>query len=112
MLEEIITPVTVWVLTSVLSAAVGVLGVLLKQEAKRRAEEAKRQHAMEAGTRIFLRSQLRMMHERYVVDNKPCSIEAKEEAADVYNAYHDLGGNGVGTHLYEEIKEAHISKER
>lgn len=108
MRESIVVPVAVWLLTAVLGALAGSLRERLKAERMNRAQADERQRAMEDGTRVFLRSQLRMMHERYVVDCKPCSIEAKEEATTVYNAYHALGGNGTGTYLYNEIMEAHV----
>ena len=36
----------------------------------------------------------------------------KEHAAQVYEAYHALGGNGTATALYEEIRDCRIGNER
>ena len=46
--------------------------------------------------------------QKYVVDGRGCSADIKEQATSIYQAYHDLGGNGTGTHLYGELMEAHV----
>ena len=48
------------------------------------------------------------LHRRYVVQGNPCSAADKQQVDDVYHHYHDeLGLNGPGTHMYNEIMEAH-----
>lgn len=64
--------------------------------------------AMQEGTRTMLRSRLVDLHARYVVSGKGCPDWAKREASQVYAAYHGMGGNGTGTHYYQEIIEAPI----
>ena len=36
------------------------------------------------------------------------SYEAKERADSLYHAYHSLGGNGVGTHIHDELIAAYV----
>ena len=67
--------------------------------------------AMQEGTRTMLRSRLVDLHERYVVSGKGCPDWVKQEASQVYGAYHGMGGNGTGTHYFEEIIEAPIRGE-
>lgn len=67
--------------------------------------------AMQEGTRTMLRSRLVDLHERYVVSGTGCPDWVKQEAAQVYDAYHGMGGNGTGTHYYEEIISAPIRGE-
>mgnify|MGYP007064646396 CR=1 FL=1 len=48
------------------------------------------------------------LHHRYVVQGEPCSAANKQQVDDIYHHYHDeLGLNGPGTHMYNEIMEAH-----
>lgn len=70
--------------------------------------------AMQEGTRTMLRSRLVDLHERYVVSGAGCPDWVKHEAAQVYGAYHGMGGNGTGTHYYHEIIDAPVrgKKER
>ena len=37
---------------------------------------------------------------------------AYENFCEMYEAYHRLGGNGMITHMYEEVKELEIRKEK
>ncbi|WP_333790124.1 hypothetical protein [Parolsenella catena] len=67
--------------------------------------------AMQEGTRTMLRSRLVDLHARYVVSGKGCPDWVKREASQVYAAYHGMGGNGTGTHYFEEIIEAPIRGE-
>lgn len=41
--------------------------------------------------------QLHLQHDKYVLQDKWCSPEDKEDVKELYEAYHDLGGNGLGT---------------
>ena len=68
----------------------------------------RRVDAMQEGTRAILRSRLLDLHERYVVTGDGCPYWVKDEAEQVYRAYHGLGGNGTGTHYYREIMKMHV----
>lgn len=70
---------------------------------------AKWGRAIICGMRALLRADLNRIHREYVQAGKPVPIEVKDEADDVYAAYHALGGNGVGTHLHEEILAANAA---
>ena len=50
-------------------------------------------------------------HRDYVVSGRACPVRVKEQATSVYAAYHDLGGNGTGTKLYQEIMNAHVEED-
>ena len=71
-----------------------------------------RQSAMEQGMRALMKSQLLAIHERYVQHGEPMPMEVKDEADQVYDAYHVLGGNGVGSELHRQIMQAHVSDDR
>lgn len=97
-----------WVIAPLLSAAVGYLVAAARGLAKRGSEHGE---AMEQGMRALLRQQLIDYHDQYVVRGRPCPVGIKEQATSVYTAYHGLGGNGTGTHLYEEIMDAHVKED-
>ncbi len=87
------------VLSCLVSSAVG--GVLAYLAA-RREKSAKRDKALGEGVRSLLRNQLIEYHEKYT-ERGYCPIYVKESARHSYEAYHELGGNGVITKLYEDI---------
>ena len=74
---------------------------------KTKQEEIEReQNRKMLGELLFYR--LEDLHRRYVVQGNPCSAADKQQVDDVYHHYHDeLGLNGPGTHMYNEIMEAH-----
>ena len=85
------------------------LGVLTGWMATRWRITRRRESAMQDGMRILLRARLIDIHERYVEQGEECPVDVKEEADEAYHAYHALGGNGTGTHLHDEIMNAHIA---
>ena len=104
-----------WVMPVVLSALVGSLLTkvrAMEQSSRERDAEAERvSRAQQRGMVALLRAQLIDMHERYVESGDPCPVSVKEQATSIYQPYHDLGGNGTGTRLYQEIMEAHVRRE-
>ena len=101
-----------WVISPVLAAAVGALSGALKTFKRRERElDARRdaEHAaLMAGVRELLKAQPYDMHRKYVVDGSPMPYSEKERADGVYRAYHAIGGNGTGTHVYEELVDAYV----
>ena len=61
------------------------------------------------GTMLLLRVQLIEYHDRYMSLGSIPSY-AYENFCEMYEAYHELGGNGMVTKMYEEIQELHIGK--
>lgn len=64
--------------------------------------------ALKEGMRTMLRGRLVDLHAQHVITGAGCPEAVKTEAQRVYEAYHALGGNGVGTQLYKEILHAHV----
>lgn len=67
--------------------------------------------AMLSGMRSLLRNALMETHRRCVIQQKYCEVVDKEVTERNYIAYHDLGGNGTGTRLYEEIMALPIKED-
>lgn len=64
----------------------------------------KRERALEEGLKCLLRSKLIDFHEKYT-ERGYCPIYVKEAARRSYEAYHNLGGNGVVTKLFRDLME-------
>lgn len=111
-------PMTRQILMSALTSVVGALvGWLLnsvrtrtrqlREKTDQEREERERNRAV-LGELLFYR--LEDLHRRYVIQGYPCSAADKQQVDRVYRHYHDeMGLNGPGTHMYEEIMEAHQS---
>lgn len=65
-------------------------------------EDKKVRDANSRGTMLLLRSQLKMYHKEYMERGYITSSELSEYL-EIYDAYHELGGNGVATHWKEDI---------
>lgn len=111
-------PMTQQLLMSALTSAVGALvGWLLNsvrtrtrqlREKTDQEREEREQNRAVLGELLFYR--LEDLHRRYVIQGYPCSAADKQQVDRVYRHYHDeLGLNGPGTHMYDEIMEAHQS---
>lgn len=76
------------------------------RDASRREHEEREQNRAILGELMFYR--LEDLHRRFVIEGYPCSAADKQQVDRVYRHYHDdLGLNGPGTHMYDEIMEAH-----
>ncbi|MCI2149570.1 MAG: hypothetical protein LKK28_08390 [Bifidobacterium crudilactis] len=103
-MDYISTTALGWLITTALGGLVGFLASFLRKSANR-------DKALTQGMRVLLRARLIDIHEKYVEHDELCPVNVKEEADEVYTAYHGLGGNGTGTHLHDEIMDAHISSD-
>lgn len=61
------------------------------------------------GTMLLLRVQLIEYHDKYMAQGSIPSY-AYENFCEMYEAYHMLGGNGMVTHMYDDIKKLEIRK--
>jgi cbb3-type cytochrome oxidase subunit 3 len=86
--------------TIILPIALGYIVWLLQQQKKDKS-------ANERGTMLLLRVQLIEYHTKYMRLGEIPSY-AYQNFEEMYEAYHDLGGNGMVKKMYEEIKELHI----
>ena len=87
--------------TIALPILLGYIVWLLKNQKKSR-------DANSRGTMLLLRVQLIEYHDKYMSLGHIPSY-AYENFCEMYEAYHSLGGNGMITHMYEEVKELEIS---
>ena len=88
------------VATTGISAGIGYLSVTWRKT-----------NAMKHGLEALLRQKLIEIHHKTVAAGKPVPYDTKAQADMLYTAYHDLGGNGVGTRVHDEIMAAHVEEE-
>ena len=84
----------------VLTALMGYVVWILKEQKKDRDANSK-------GTMLLLRVQLIEYHSKYMGLGE-IPTYAYQNFCEMYKAYHDLGGNGMVTKMYEEIQELHL----
>lgn len=97
----------------VMTAVVGALGAAVKMHKEReRKADAKfdaEHDLLLQSMRALMKSELFRLHAEYVQTGKHVPLDIKEQANSVHEVYAGLGGNGVGTHLWQELMDAHAS---
>lgn len=88
---------------SILSAS-GILGIGTRAILTRLKNQESRQKALELGVQALLRDRMLYCYNKYM-EAGYAPIYAKENFENMYQQYHELGGNGVITHLHEEFME-------
>ena len=86
--------------TIILPVLLGYIVWLLKRQKRDRDANSK-------GTMLLLRVQLIGYHEEWM-ERGYITKHGIENFMEMYDAYHALGGNGMVTHLLEEVKELQI----
>ena len=95
--------ITATVITAIITGLVSfVMGSVLSYFTSKGKRAIEREKATSDGMRELLRSRLIEYHDKYT-EKGFCPIYAKESATNSYKAYHNLGGNGVITKLYNDI---------
>ena len=84
----------------VLPVALGYIVWLLKQQKKDRDANSK-------GTMLMLRAKLIEYHKEWTERNY-ITKHGLQNFIEMYEAYHELGGNGMVTHLLEEVEGLQI----
>ena len=88
--------------TVALPIVLGYIVCLLQRQKRDRDANSK-------GTMLLLRVQLIEYHDKYMEQGNIPSY-AYDNFIEMYEAYHELGGNGMVTKMYEEIRELHLKK--
>lgn len=99
-MEQILLQTYKIALPIVLTALMGYIVWILKHQKKDRDANSK-------GTMLLLRVQIIEYHDKYIREGKIPSY-AYENFDEMYQAYHELGGNGMITKMYEEVQELHL----
>ena len=70
--------------------------------------ERRKVDAVGEGVRALLRAEIIHAHREYYEDARPLTLSQRTHLGDVYTAYHDLGGNGTATKLWDDLKELEV----
>ena len=100
--EQILLQTYTVALPIVLTALMGYVVWILKRQKKDR-------DANSRGTMLLLRVQIIEYHDKYVREGKIPSY-AYENFDEMYQTYHELGGNGMITKMYKEVQELHLKQ--
>lgn len=97
-----ITQILVAILTVVVTPLMGYIVWLLKEQKKDR-------NAQEKGIMLLLRVQLIEYHDKYMRKGK-IPTYAFQNFEDMYEAYHELGGNSMAEKMHDEINELRLQQ--
>ena len=86
--------------TIVLPILLGYIVWLLKNQKKDRDANSK-------GTMLLLRAKLIEYHKEWM-ERGYITTHGIQNFLEMYSAYHDLGGNGMVTHLKEEVEKLEV----
>ena len=100
--SEKVKEILIQTYTIVLPVLLGYIVWLLKNQKKDRDANSK-------GTMLLLRVQLIEYHAKYTALGTIPSY-AYQNYCEMYEAYHELGGNGMVTKMKQEIEELHIKR--
>lgn len=92
-------PMVVWVLKRFIGSK---LDDLARRRESERITIEMHDAAMEKGMRSLLRAELIHEHRKWTGKGY-CPLESKEYAQHTYEAYHELGGNDIGTSMYHDL---------
>lgn len=101
---EIIMQIMAIALPVVLTSLMGYIVWLLKEQKRDRDANSK-------GTMLLLRVQLIEYHSKYMEMGEIPSY-AYSNFEEMYEAYHELGGNGMITKMYQEIQALHLKTKK
>jgi uncharacterized protein YsxB (DUF464 family) len=79
------------------------IGAAYKRLAKKLHQQICDQKALKEGTLALLRSEIIRIYDKYTY-REQIPIYAMENVLALYDAYHELGGNGTITKLIEELR--------
>ena len=68
------------------------------------------QKSQKAASKLLIKMELRQLHKSICVNQEGCSIEDKDDATQLYNAYKALGGNGTGESMYKDIMATQVTE--
>lgn len=97
------------VLQGLMTIIVGYVGLKIKKHEDDKEKERKESEAIKNGIRAVLRDRIIQAYNYFSRVGK-IKIEELENISNMYIAYHDLGGNGVITSIYNKVLDIPIAK--
>lgn len=109
MLKELLMQTYVIILPIVLGYIVWLLKTQTAKKQKAEQQNETIARASEKGIMLLLRIQLIEYHEKYI-ERESIPSYAYQNFEEMYNTYHELGGNGMVTKMFDEIKALPIEQ--
>jgi hypothetical protein len=97
------------IIISIVSAS-GILGIGTRAILARLQSQESKQKALGLGVQALLRDRMLHSYNKYT-ELGYAPVYAKENFENMYQQYHELGGNGVMTKLHVEFMELPTNKE-
>lgn len=91
-------------LQGLMTIIVGYVGVKLKRRDLEKEKEREESEAIKNGIRAVLRDRILQAYNHFSAKGK-IQVEELENISNMYIAYHNLGGNGVVTSIYNKVLE-------
>lgn len=104
---DLITDTYLTILPIVTTALMGYIVWLLQEQQKGKKIEYRKREANSNGTKLILLYMLQRLHTEYMYQGY-VTYEQQTRFKEIYDAYHDLGGNDYGTRMWEDIKKIEI----
>lgn len=79
----------------------------LDEMADEKAKQDRINSAVMNGIKVLLRDRISYYYDKYA-ESDTIPENVLNELTEIYHAYHDLNGNGVGTKMYTELKSKHL----
>lgn len=101
-----------WIIKYWLEALFGVVSLAFAASYRRLSKRLKKRQEAERSLKDGV---LALLHDRlyqacsYYIAQGEIDTESLRNIEYIYNAYHELGGNGTGTTLYERVKALKIN---
>ena len=92
------------VLQGLMTIIVGYVGLKIKKREEEKEKEIEESEAIKNGIRAVLRDRILQAYNHFSAKGK-IHIEELENISNMYIAYHNLGGNGVVTSIYNKVLE-------
>ena len=92
------------ILQGLMTIIVGYVGIKIKKHEDDKEKERKESEAIKNGIRAVLRDRIVQAYNHFSSKGK-IKIEELENISNMYIAYHNLGGNGVVTSIYNKVLE-------
>ena len=92
------------IVVAIITSTMGLIGVIVGVIGTIYAKRSSKRTALANGVLCLLRAEIIRNHDKYT-ERREIPIYAKESLEKVYTSYHELGGNGTMTDLYNECME-------
>lgn len=89
-------------LAGAVTTIIALIKLIMTPISRQLKENSKDNKAIKTGLHVILRRDLQYECQK-AIENQTVSNDEVKEITDIYEAYHNLGGNGSGTAIYNRV---------